>query len=212
MPVVDLTHAFDNGMPVFPGLPEPAFASVSTVEADGFALTRYAMVNHIGTHIDAPSHRIADGDSLDEIGLERIVTDAVTIDVSARDPHGEVSLDEIEPQLDRVRPGDLVLFVSDNARNYGREAYWTGYSYPGVDAAEALIACGVSGVGFDGPSADPVASTTFVMHDVWLGAGRVILENLDGLATLPGRFPIVVAPFKVARGNGAPARVFALLP
>jgi arylformamidase len=210
MPVVDLTHAFDNGMPVFPGLPDPAFESASTVEADGFALTRYAMVNHIGTHIDAPSHRIAGGDSLDEIGLERLVTDAVTIDVSRRAPHGEISLAELEPQLERIRPGDLVLFLSDNARNYGRAAYWTEYSYPGVEAAEALIARGVSGVGFDGPSADPVASTTFVMHDVWLGAGRVIIENLCNLDLVPPRFPIVVAPFKVAHANGAPARVLAL--
>jgi len=23
--VIDLTHAFDNGMPVFPGLPDPSF-------------------------------------------------------------------------------------------------------------------------------------------------------------------------------------------
>jgi kynurenine formamidase len=209
---VDLTHAFVNGMPVFPGLPDPAFEPIANVEDDGYAMTSYRMLNHIGTHVDAPAHQIAGGDTLDEIGLERLVTDAVTIDVSHRDPHGPVPLAELEPHLDRVQAGDIVLFYSDNARNYGTDAYWTGWSFPDADAARALIDRGVSAVGFDGPSADPVDSTTMDLHRIWLGAGRMFLENVNNLDQLPARAPIVVAPMKVAAANGAPARIFALLP
>src|SRR3954447_19140884 len=135
-------------MPVFPGLPEPAFESIANVADDGYAMTSYRMLNHIGTHVDAPAHQIAGGDTLDEIGLERLVTDAVRIDVSQRDPHGFVSLAELEPELERVQRGDIVLFYSNNARNYGTDAYWTGWSYPDADAARALIDRGVSAVGF----------------------------------------------------------------
>lgn len=212
MRAVDLTHAFGNGMPVFPGLPDPAFEPIATVEDDGYAMTSYRMLNHIGTHVDAPAHQIGGGDTLDEIGLERLVTDAVTIDVSHREPHGAVTLAELEPHLDRVQAGDIVLFYSNNARNYGTDAYWTGWSYPDADAALALIERGVSAVGFDGPSADPVDSTTMDLHRVWLGAGRMILENVNNLDQLPPRAPIVVAPMKVAGANGAPARIIALLP
>lgn len=211
MRVVDLTHAFDNGMPVFPGLPEPSFEPIAKVEEDGYAMTRYAMLNHIGTHVDAPAHQIAGGDTLDEIGLERLVTDALTIDVSHRDPHGPITLPELEPELDDVRAGDIVLMYSNNARNYGTDAYWTGWSYPDADASRALIERGISAIGFDGPSADPVDSTTFELHRVWLSAGRMILENVNNLDQLPRRARIVVAPMKVARANGAPSRIFALL-
>jgi kynurenine formamidase len=210
--VLDLTHAFDNGMPVFPGLPDPSFEPIAKVEDDGYAMTRYAMLNHIGTHVDAPAHQIAGGDTLDEIGLERLVTDAVRIDVSHRDPHGAIPLEEIREQLDGVRAGDIVLFFSNNARNYGTEAYWTGWSYPDPDASRALIERGVSAVGFDGPSADPVDSTTMDLHRIWLSAGRMILENVNNLDHLPARAQLVVAPMKVARANGAPTRIFALLP
>jgi kynurenine formamidase len=210
--VVDLTHAFDNGMPVFPGLPNPSFDPIATVEKDGYAMTRYAMLNHIGTHVDAPAHQIAGGDTLDEIGLERLVTDGVRIDVSHRDPHGAIPLDEIRRQLDDVRAGDIVLFYSNNARNYGTDAYWTGWSYPDADASHALIERGVSAVGFDGPSADPVDTTTFDLHRIWLSAGRMILENVNNLDQLPARAQLVVAPMKVARANGAPTRIYALLP
>lgn len=212
MRVVDLTHAFVNGMPVFPGLPAPAFEPIARVEDDGYAMTSYQMLNHIGTHVDAPAHQIAGGDTLDEIPLERLVTDALTIDVSQREPHGAVPLIELESHLDKVRAGDIVLFYSNNARNYGTDAYWTGWSYPDADASRALIARGISAVGFDGPSADPVDSTTFDLHRIWLGAGRMILENVNNLDQLPERAQVVVAPMKVAAANGAPARIFALLP
>src|SRR5205814_10720152 len=148
--VVDLTHTFANGMPVFPGLPEPAFEPIAKVEEDGYAMTSYAMLNHIGTHVDAPAHQIAGGDTLDEISLDRLVTDALTIDVSKREPHGPVPLAELEPHLDKVRAGDIVLFYSNNARNYGSDAYWTGWSYPDADASRALIERGIPAIGFAG--------------------------------------------------------------
>src|SRR3954462_9807121 len=59
-------------MPVFPGLPDPSFEPIARVEDDGYAMTRYAMLNHIGTHVDAPAHQIAGGDTLDDIPLERL--------------------------------------------------------------------------------------------------------------------------------------------
>ena len=84
------------------------------------------------------------------------------------------------------------------------------WSYPDADAALALIDRGISGVGFDGPSPDPVDSTDFPLHRVWLGAGRLILENLTNLDLLPPRVDLVVAPMKVRGANGGPTRVFAL--
>jgi kynurenine formamidase len=174
-------------------------------------MSEYHMLNHIGTHVDAPSHLVAGGDTLDEIALERLVCDALTIDVSARAP-GPLPLAELAPHLDSIRAGDLVLLNSGNAANYGDESYWTGWSYPDADASRALIERGISGIGFDGPSADPVDTPDYGLHRIWLEAGRLILENLANLDRLPLRAPVVIAPMKVAAANGAPVRAFALLP
>ena len=113
---------------------------------------------------------------------------------------------------ERPRPGDLLLLHSDNARNWGSEAYWTGWRYPDTDACRRLVETGLSGIGFDGPSADPVDTTTFDLHKIWLGAGRLIIENMTNLGELPERVQVVVAPMKVKAANGAPARIFAFVP
>jgi kynurenine formamidase len=63
------------------------------------------LLNHIGTHVDAPAHQIRGGDTLEAIRLERLVTDAVTIDVSGREP-GPLTPDELEPHLGKIRAGD----------------------------------------------------------------------------------------------------------
>jgi arylformamidase len=209
--VVDLSQHYEDGMPIFPGLPDPSFKPIAKVEDDGYAMSEYHLLNHIGTHVDAPAHQIAGGDTMDEIGLDRLVTEAVTLDVSDRAP-GPMTRQELEPHLAKIRAGDIVFLYSNNGRNWGTEAYWTGWSYPDADAANALIERGISAIGFDGPSADPVDSTTYELHRVWLGAGRRIIENATNLDQLPERANVVVAPLKVRDANGAPARIFALLP
>src|SRR5438552_18028115 len=108
-------------MPVFPGLPQPSFEPIAKVEEDGYAMTRYSLLNHVGTHVDAPAHQIGGGDTLDEIGLERLVTEAITIDVSAAEP-GPLTRQEIEPHPASVRPGDNVFRYSDHWRNWRSDA------------------------------------------------------------------------------------------
>ncbi len=174
-------------------------------------MTELHLLNHVGTHVDAPAHQIAHGDTLDEIPLQRLVTHALTINVSDREP-GPIPLAELESQLHHLHRGDILFLCSDNARNWGTPAYWTGWSYPDLECTRALVRRGISAIGFDGPSADPVDSTTFECHRLWLSSGHMIIENLANLTALPIRSQVVVAPIKLARGNGGPARIFALLP
>ncbi len=210
MKIVDLTQPMANGMPVMEGIEPPQFRELADVRVDGYSMSQYTFVNHTGTHVDAPAHQIAGGASLDEIPLDQLVTYAVTIDLTGHEP-GPVGRADLDGRLDQVQAGDLVLFRSDNARNWGTDAYWHGWCYPDTTAARALIDRDVAGIGFDGPSADAVDTDDYELHRLWLGAGKIIIENLASLAELPDRCRIVVAPLKVRRANGGPARVLALV-
>jgi arylformamidase len=208
--IIDLTQPMANGMPVMDGITPPEFRDLANVATDGYAMSQYTFINHTGTHVDAPAHQIDGGANLDEIPLDRLVTDALTIDLTGHLP-GPVGPADITDSLLQARQGDIVLFWSGNAVNWGTDAYWHGWCYPDAAAAQALIDIGISGVGFDGPSADPVASQDYPLHLLWLGAGKIIIENLASMAELPARCRVVVAPLKVTGANGGPARVLALV-
>src|SRR6516164_1140912 len=92
-----------NGMPVMAGITPPEFRDLADVATDGYAMSRYTFINHSGTHVDAPAHQIAGGASLDDIPLDRLVTDALTIDLTGHDP-GPVGPADLGGALDQVRP------------------------------------------------------------------------------------------------------------
>jgi kynurenine formamidase len=65
--VCDLTHRITRRMPVDPGTAPPTLRGANTLERDGFAETRVSLHSHTGTHVDAPSHRVAGAARLDQL-------------------------------------------------------------------------------------------------------------------------------------------------
>ena len=66
---------------VFPGDPAPQKELICSMD-DGelYNLTMFSMCAHNGTHVDAPSHFIKDGKTVDEICLESFVGKAFVIE------------------------------------------------------------------------------------------------------------------------------------
>lgn len=214
MDIIDLTQELSNDMPLYPGMARPSFRDIAVVAKDGYGMSEWHLRNHIGTHVDAPTH-LVEGETLDDIPLTRLVAEAVVLDFSQHAP-GPLARQEIEPHLERVHPGDIVLIYSGGSRYWGAEQYWSGWCYPDAEAAQLLIGRGISAIGFDGPSADPInlsdpENVIVDLHYLWLKSGTLLLENLTNLDQLPERSLLVVAPLKVAHANGAPARIYALV-
>src|SRR5205823_4675688 len=113
-------HHYADDMPLYPGLPAPSFHDFAEVERDGYAMSEYYLLNHLGTHVDAPAHQIAGGATLDEIPLKSLVTDAVTVDLAGREP-GAVGWLELEPLVGDLREGDWLFLHSDNGGNWGSD-------------------------------------------------------------------------------------------
>ena len=80
---IDLTHAFEPGIPHYVAFPDERRAVVSTVEEDGFLVHRYDHVGQWGTHVDPPSHFIVGGRTLDEVPVEDMLLPRVVLDARA---------------------------------------------------------------------------------------------------------------------------------
>src|SRR5690606_40891197 len=73
MAIIDLSHPLVTGMPVYPGDPGVRITPALELGEHGVAVTRLDLGSHAGTHLDAPSHSIAGGRSVDEIPLGLLV-------------------------------------------------------------------------------------------------------------------------------------------
>src|SRR5690606_36039562 len=72
MQFIDLSREVISGMPVFPGDPNVTIHPALTLAGDGVAVTHLTLGSHTGTHLDAPSHSVDGGRTVDEFPLERL--------------------------------------------------------------------------------------------------------------------------------------------
>ena len=221
MRVVDLSHPVRTGMQVFPGDPQVRISGAASVPADGFEVAELHLGSHSGTHLDAPRHTVAGGAGIDELPLEWLIGQARIVRLPEAAPHSTVSWSQAADQLTGLAAGTIVLFETGFSRWFGTERY---LSHPVFDAdiARILVAAGVRVVGFDtlnpDPTPDPAnpasgspdGASALPFHDVFLGAGGAIIENLANLAEVTWPDPQVsVLPLRLAGVDGSPVRAAA---
>jgi len=64
----------------------------------------------------------------------------------------------------------------------------------------------LKGVGVDAISVDPVGSSTFVIHKIFLQKNILIIENLTNLERLPQTCLFTCLPLKIKDADGSPVR------
>jgi kynurenine formamidase len=226
--VVDMTYAIRSGLPAWPGDERTFEATLLGDPAkDGYFTRSFWMLEHYGTHMDAPAHFPPGTMTVDEMPVEKLFGPAVVIDVSAegaKDADYRLTEERVgawEQKHGRIPRGAIVLLRTgwgtrwpDEARYRGDDAHGMMH-FPGfsVESAKLVISRGVSGLGIDTMSIDYGASKNYEVHRTALPAGLYQLENLANLGELPetGAF-LVVAPIKLEGGSGGACRVFAILP
>lgn len=211
--LVDLTMPFSPQTVPVPGHPCPAFEPLHRLERDGVRNTIMTMSLHTGTHIDAPSHFIADGASIDEIPIDRFRRPGVRIDLTAIAGEGApITLEQLRTAgFDPARAAESILMLATgwSDRTWRSERLYADNPFLATDAAEAIAACGPSALGLDFAVDD---RRPWPNHTILLGADVLLIENLMGLPRLPADgFEVTALPLRLVGENGGPTRVVAEL-
>jgi kynurenine formamidase len=239
--IVDLTQPLSEATPIIqlppPFANTPGFKLHELSHYDdrgpGWYWNSFEGGEHVGTHLDAPIHWITGRDQNDvsEIPLSTLIGPAAVIDVTNRvaaDPDFLLSIDDIRNWEDEHGPlpqgGWLLYRTGWDARAQDQREFLnadeTGPHTPGiaVDCAKWLaeeapvVGVGVETVGTDAGKAHSF-EPAFPCHAFLLGANKCGLTQLANLAQLPPiGAVVVVAPLKIVKGSGSPARAFALVP
>src|ERR1700756_682457 len=225
--VVDMTYPVSEKFPAWPGNDHVFEAKANaTVEKDGYFTRSFWMLEHYGTHMDAPAHFPPGKTTLEKISVEKFFAPAVILDVRSeaeRNPDYQLTVKRIEEWEDKhgkIPAGAIVVLRTgwasrwpDVAGYRNQDANGTMH-FPGfsVEAAKFLLQRKISGLGCDTLSIDPGNSPDFPVHRTVLGAEVFQLENLADLKDLPeaGAF-LIAAPIKLEGGSGGPVRVLGLV-
>jgi kynurenine formamidase len=222
--VVDLTHAYDGSFPTFNGNPGIIIETEVDRAASGDQVYKLTIIEHTGTHIDAPLHFSADGTSVADLAPERLVCPLCVIDLTAKakeDPNAMVEAADIEAWVSangEIPAGSCVAMNSGWAAKVGGPDYRNlpdgKFAFPGFSkaATDMLAGLDVAAIGVDTLSLDPGNSADFAVHFSWLPGGRYGIENMANLDQMPakGATVFVGAP-KHKGGTGGPARIMAVM-
>jgi len=224
--VVDMTHVYDEDFPTYLGAPGLSREQPFTFADHGFNLLQLSVTEHTGTHIDAPLHFSADGQSVDELTVGQLVVPLCVVDIAARaaeDADAQVTPDDLAAWIATngdIPDGACVAMHSGWASKVGGDGYRNvgadeAMHFPGfhVEATQMLIEnTGAAAMAVDTLSLDHGPSADFATHYAWLPSGRYGIENLAGLDQVPAAGATLVVGAPTHRGGtGGPARIFALV-
>ena len=155
---------------------------------------------HSGTHIDAPFHFVADGNTIDQLPLERFIGPALVYAVEA-----ERYITKEHVAGIRLDGATRVLFKTKNSALLRKQEYDPDFVAISVEAAQSLVELGVELVGLDYLSVAH-ADEQVPVHRAFLDHGVVLLEGIDLSAVAPGRYELMCLPIPLGDSDGAPCR------
>jgi kynurenine formamidase len=234
---IDLTHAFEPGIPRWPGFPDEKRETAYWYEkgkgslGTGFFTEIFTHVGQWGTHVDPPAHFIKGLRTVDQIGLKEMILPLVVIDVhgeAAKNPDYTLTMERIkkwETDHGPVPAGAFVAMRTDWSKRWpdavamenkdsSGVSHYPGWSLP---ALKYLYEdCKITASGHETTDTDPGVATSkedYSLETYILKTDHYQIELLTNLDQVPESGALIIATFpKPKGGSGFPARVFAICP
>jgi len=177
---------------VYPGDPIPKREVLSSIDSgDLYNLTAFYMCAHNGTHIDAPSHFLREGDTVDNIPLSKTVGYAYVVE-----RNGIVSSIDAESILKKAQK------INEEA---AKRILIKGNATVSDEAAEVFAYAGLLLLGNESQTVGD-AKAPMKTHKTLLGAGTVLLEGLRLSDVKEGIYLLAAQPINLGGADGAPCR------
>lgn len=203
---IDISLPLSPDSVCWPGSPSPRFEHRLDMSHGDIATDSNVFFNvHTGTHVDAPSHFVAEGRTVDLLSLDAMIGPARVVQI----PGGVSAITAAElTKLNLPSDTERLLFRTSNSDHWLKNCntFQTDFVALTADAAEWIVSRGIRLVGIDYLSIQRYADGPKT-HQILLEAGVVIVEGLNLSAISSGVFELICLPIKLQGMEGAPARV-----
>jgi arylformamidase len=193
--ILDVTRPLSVRVPLYPGDDPPV---INPRDHGTYRTTDLSLSSHHGTHIDAPSHFLPDGMTVDQLPLDYLIGTCLVLDV--RKAGTVIGPDAI---LSRIGSHTRILLHTEAS---DRHSFGPEFPHLSVETAHALVDRGVRCLGIDSPSVDPYPGDGSV-HRILLSHPTAIIELLDLSHVEEGIYRMIALPLRLEGVEGSPARV-----
>lgn len=201
---VDLSHSIADGVLPYSGGPPTVITQLSTLENDHFRLKLLSFGSHTSTHMDSPSHLLAEGRTLESYEPSSFFHEAFVLDAKGLPCIGKDQVREIPEGV------TAVLFYTGWQGRWNSELFFEDAPLLTEEAATLLLERGIRLFGFDSSSCDAIVGDGLPIHHLIFSYDGLILENLNNLDMVVGRrISLVALPLLLDESDGAPTRVIA---
>jgi arylformamidase len=221
---VDLSHVIYDGMPgirlkrpdgtvqegtarIRTWLGREAMSDLLQGQA-AFEVTELSLPTPIGTYIDSPFNRFAEGRDISELTLDELILAGVVLDLREHRAGEPVPASALPADADLK--GAAVLFNFGWDRHWGTPGYYDDYPYISTELAARAADRGAKLLGFDTGNADGPGILAHPVHTDLLARDVLIVENLTKLDSLHGSlFRFFAVPIMARQVASMPMRAFA---
>ena len=197
-----------------PPFPPIEIDKISKIEEIGYDAYRIVLADHVGTHIDAPSHFFANTMRSSELPLEQLMGEAELLDFRDKgSPLSCITETDFERVGYKLTKGDIAVVHTGWETHWNSDDYVTHTPHMSNEAAEWLVKRGVKLVAGDvALFCDPrIPPTELIPDKILLRNGIPYINGLVKLGVISrSRFRLIALPLKVRGVTGAPVRVVAI--
>jgi arylformamidase len=193
--IIDITRPLSEDILVYPGDKTPVFRQSSDRQ---YLISDLSMSSHTGTHIDAPSHYLKEGGTVDTIPLSHVMGTCRILDLTHAGTR--ITANHLKG---RLGGSDRILLKTSFS---GITRFEETYPSLTAEAARFITSKDMKCVGIDSPSIESCESDGTV-HRELLGHGCIIIELLDLSDAVEGDYYLVALPLRLTGLDGSPARV-----
>jgi arylformamidase len=208
-----MSRIIDLTLPLTDGDRGVSITPARRLETDGWNTTTLNLYSHCGTHMDAPIHFGVTDQTIDQLPVDKLMSEAWVVNLDPAEPRLPIEPHHLGDIADKLQPGESLIIRTGWSRYYGQPAYRDELPRISADLAQWCVDHGVRMLGVEQPSVADVnnAEELTAIHKILLGGGIIIVEGLTNLDKISeDKVTLVALPLKITGGDGAPARVLAI--
>lgn len=170
-------------------------------QQDNVRETKIIMGAHSGTHVDAPSHFLKDGNTIEKIKLEQLIGPCTILELTL--VQEKITADDLK-KFD-IKSNDIILLKTKNSERKATDVFDYDFIYLDASGAQYLADKKIKAVGIDYLGIES-KQKNHPTHKTLMNADIPIIEGLRLQDVEDDNYFFVCLPLNIIGNEAAPAR------